>query len=106
MVPQRHRDPGGRRDVGGTGGERQGPVQVLRRPCPDVRGRAGFHQGRLPESVSMSELTEETVKALVWAIDRLTDEISSYRKIKERGIRLAETIEDERTRQKEHWAYP
>jgi len=54
----------------------------------------------------MSELTEETVKALVWAIDRLTDEISSYRKIKERGIRLAETIEDERTRQKEHWAYP
>jgi hypothetical protein len=44
----------------------------------------------------MTDLTEETAKELMWAIRGLTDAINDYARVKQRGIRLAETIEDER----------
>jgi len=51
-------------------------------------------------------MNEDTAKALIRAIERLTDEIASYRKVKERGISLAEQIEEDRANRREAWVYP
>ena len=42
-------------------------------------------------------MNEATIEALTRAVQDLTDEIARYRKVKERGIRLAEEIESRRT---------
>lgn len=41
-------------------------------------------------------MNEETEKELLWAIRNLIDAINNYAAIKQRGIKLAERIEDDK----------
>lgn len=45
-----------------------------------------------------------TDERLIRAIENLTDEIARYRKVKERGIRLAEQIESDRAAYRREFA--